>query len=87
MPEPTQQRPEIPEPISTGAAPFYVLVVSDDHPSVGGQPVVLEHPVLSETTLSAVLRRRAPLGSKYGRTFIAECRIIPELTSEGPADA
>lgn len=86
MPEPTQQRPEIPEPISTGAAPFYVLVVSDDYPSVGGQPVVLKHRV-SETTLSAVLRRRAPLGSKYGRTFIAECRIIPELTSEGTADA
>lgn len=71
---------EIPEPIRTGAAPFYVLVVSDDHPSVGGQPIVWEHPVLSETKLSAVLRRRAGIGSKYGTTFIAECRIIPELT-------
>ena len=77
---------EIPEPIRTGAAPFYVVVVSDDNPrGPGGEPIVWEHP-LQSTTLQAVLRKQADIGSRYGTTHIAECRIIPELTREVQAD-
>jgi hypothetical protein len=32
------------------------------------------------------LRRRDSIGSRYGTTYIAECRIIPELTREVPAN-
>lgn len=78
---------EIPEPIRTGAAPFYVLVLSDDNPrGPGGEPIVWEHSLSRETTLQAALKRRDSIGSRYGTTHIAECRIIPELTREVPAD-
>lgn len=90
-PEPEQEpqpelQPEIPEPLRTGAASFYVLVVSDDNPRFsGGEPIVWEHPI-RETTLQAALQRRDSIGYRYGTTYIAECRIIPELTREVPAD-
>ena len=72
----------IPESFRTGAEPFYVLVVSDDITCGGGQPIVWEHPVPSKTTLQAVLQHQRRLGNQYGTTFIAECRIIPELTND-----
>jgi hypothetical protein len=78
---------EIPEPIRTGVVPFYVVVLSDDNPrGPGGEPIVWEHPLPRETTLQAALKRRDSIGSRYGTTHIAECRIIPELTREVPAD-
>jgi hypothetical protein len=81
-PEPTPPATEIPESFRTGAEPFYVLVVSDDITCGGGQPIVWEHPVPSKTTLQAVLQHQRRLGNQYGTTFIAECRIIPELTND-----
>lgn len=92
-PEPVEvldepERTEIPEAIRTGAAPFYVLVISDDNPrGPGGEPIVWEHPVPRSTTLQAVLERQASLNGRYGTTHIAECRIIPQLTREVPANA
>jgi hypothetical protein len=70
---------EIPEPIRTGAAPFYVLVVSDDAAGKpGGAPVVCEHQMPEETTLQAALQQQQRVGRRYGTTYLAECRIIPE---------
>jgi len=74
--------PSVEESFRTGAEPFYVLVVSDDITCGGGQPIVWEHPVPSKTTLQAVLQHQRRLGNQYGTTFIAECRIIPELTND-----
>jgi len=80
--------PEIPEPIRTGAAQFYVVVVGDDLGSGGGgNPIVWETAVPVGSTLQAVLQHRDRIGSRYGTTYIAECRIIPELTREVPTDA
>lgn len=80
--------PKIPEPIRNGAAQFYVVVVSDDSGrGSGGNPIIWETPVPDGSTLQAVLRQRDRIGSRYGTTHIAECRIIPELTREVPADA
>lgn len=89
-PEPEPERPtvEIPEPIRTGDAPFYVLVLSDDNPRGSeGEPIVLEHPMPNSTTLRAVLQKQAQLNGRYGTSHIAECRIIPELTREVQTDA
>lgn len=87
--EPEPERATIPEPIRAGAAPFYVVVLSDDNPGGrgGGEPIVWEHPMPRSTTLQAALERQQQIGSRYGTTFIAECRIVPRLTREVPADA
>lgn len=77
-PEPTPAAPEIPEPIRTGAAPFYVVVISNNCPSTGGEPIVLQHPISRQTTLQAALQRQDSIGHRYGTTYIAECRIIAE---------
>lgn len=70
---------EIPEPIRTGACPFYVLVVSDDaRGKPGGDPIVWEHQMPEGTTLQAALQQQQRVGSRYGTTYLAECRIIPE---------
>jgi hypothetical protein len=75
---------EIPEPIRTGACPFYVLVVSDDDAgNPGGYPIVWEHRMPEGTTLQAALQQQQRVGSRYGTTYLAECRIIPELTRHG----
>lgn len=70
---------EIPEPIRTGAAPFYVVVILDDMGGQpGGGPIVWEHQIPAGTTLQAALQQQQRLGSRYGTTYLAECRIIPE---------
>ena len=72
---------EIPEPIRTGACPFYVLVVSDDAAGKpGGHPIVWEHRIPAGTTLQAALQQQQQVAGRYGTTYLAECRIIPELT-------
>jgi hypothetical protein len=77
---------EFPEAIRSGATPFYVMVVSDEHPQrFGGQPIVWEHVIPRTTTLQFVLRQQRLHGHRYGTTYIAECRIIPLLTREAPA--
>lgn len=74
---------EIPGPILTGAAPFYVVVASDDSGAGrGGKPITWETQIPEGGTLQAVLRHQLRLGNRYGTTFIAECRIIPELTRD-----
>ena len=73
--------PEIPEPIRTGAYPFYVLVISDDAAgNPGGNPIVWEHQMPAGTTLQAALQQQQQVAGRYGTTYLAECRIIPELT-------
>ena len=71
---------EIPQVITTGAAPFYVLVVGDDSSNGNGEPIVFETQLPVGSTLQAVLQQRQRVGSRYGTTYVAECRIIPELT-------
>lgn len=79
---------KIPEPIRTGAAPFYVVVASDDSGAgSGGKPITWETQIPKGCSLQAALQQQARIGSRYGTTYIAECRIIPELTREVPADA
>lgn len=85
---PAQPAAEIPELIRTGAAPFYVLIVSDDSDNGGdGNPITWETQIPEGSTLQAVLQQQSRVGSRYGTTHIAECRIIPELTREVPTDA
>jgi hypothetical protein len=87
-PEPTPPAVEIPLAIRTGAEPFYVLVVSDDASGKpGGNPIVWEHQMPEGTTLRSALQQQRRIGTKYGTSYVAECRIIPELTREVPADA
>ena len=70
---------KIPEPIRAGLCPFYVLVVSDDASGKpGGDPIVWEHQMPEGTTLQAALQQQQRVGSRYGTTYLAECRIIPE---------
>lgn len=71
---------EIPELIRTGAAPFYVLVVSDDLSNGGGNPIVWETSIPTGSSLQAVLQQQRRMGSFHGTTYVAECYIIPELT-------
>jgi hypothetical protein len=73
-PEPAPAKPEISDSIRTGTEPFYVLIVDDDS---GGRATIPEG-----SNLGAVLRQRAAVGDRYGTTYIAECRIIPELTHD-----
>lgn len=70
---------EIPASIRAGSEPFYVVVASDDG---GGTPIVGEHHLPRQTTLRAALALQRSLGDRYGTTYIAECRIIPELTHD-----
>jgi len=79
---PTAPAVEIPEPIRNGVETFYVLVISDDSGSrrPGGNPIVWEHPLPTTTRLREVLRKQAEVGNRYGASFIAECRILPDLT-------
>jgi hypothetical protein len=75
---------EIPEPIRTGACPFYVLVVSDDDAGEpGGYPIVWEHRMPEGTTLQAALQQQQRVAGRYGTTYLAECRIIPETVCHG----
>jgi len=75
------ERTEIPEAIRTGAAPFYVLVVGDDSGGkADGNPIVFETQIPEGSSLQAVLQQQQRVRSRYGTTYVAECRIIPELT-------
>ena len=69
-------QPEIPEPLRTGAASFFVLMLSQPYGGV----------VQAHSTLHEALELQARLGSRLGTTHIAECRIIPELTREVPSN-
>jgi len=70
MPEPAVPLP--------GSHPFYAVVVSD---CGDGTPAILET-LLADGSLQAALLRADRIGSRYGMTRIAECRIIPELTHD-----
>ena len=75
---------EIPEPIRAGLCPFYVLVISDDNRGKpGGDPIVWEHQMPEGTTLQAALQQQLQVGGRYGTTYLAECRIIPETVCHG----
>ena len=75
---------EIPEPIRTGLCPFYVLVISDDASGKPhSNPIVWEHQMPEGTTLQAALQQQLRVGSRYGTTYLAECRIIPETVCHG----
>ena len=83
--KPDSAKSEIPASIATGAEPVYVLVVSDDTGGCAtngnpGNPITWETQIIEGGNLRAVLRQQALVGSRYGTTYIAECRIIPELT-------
>ncbi len=66
----------IPPAILAGAEAFYVLVCEGDD-SNDVEPFVFETPILASSTLQAALDQRAKVGSRYGTTYVAECRIIP----------
>ena len=71
---------KIPTPIANGLEPFYVLAVKDDSGKGNGSPIIWEHQIPDGCGLQAVLRHRKTIGDRYGTTYVAECRIIPELT-------
>jgi hypothetical protein len=78
---------QIPPAILSGAEAFYVLVADKD--TWDGQdwwrePVVLQTPILNSSSLQAALNRQAMAGSRYGTTYVAQCRIVPSLTATPP---
>ena len=74
------------EAIRSGAAPFYVVVTPDDSGGVGGGHLMAWEAQIPEgSTLQSALRRQAHIGHHYGTAYIAECRIMPSLTSGSPA--
>jgi hypothetical protein len=77
--------PSIPDEYTAASQPFYVLVVCDDSGGLDGEPIVWEHPFPAGVTLPAVMRRQAGLGGRYGSSYIAECRIIPESRRNPPS--
>jgi hypothetical protein len=85
-PEPTPAAPGIPEPLRMGAESFYLVVVSNDNPGNDGQSITWPRCINGQTTLQAALRRQKNIGDFFGTTYIAECRIIPILTREAPAN-
>ena len=72
---------QIPPAILSGAEPFYVLVSGGDD-SNDVEPFVFETPIKAGSTVQAALDRRAKVGSSYGTTYVAQCRIVPSLNSE-----
>lgn len=73
----------IPDEYIAAAHPFYVLVVSDDSGKGAGEPIVWEHTFPVGVTLGAVMRQQRDIATRYGASYIAECRIIPE-SHRGP---
>lgn len=57
--------------------PFYAVAVSDSGDGLG--PILLET-LISDSSLESALQRRNRFGTDWGSTYIAECRIIPNLT-------
>lgn len=77
---------QIPPAILSGAEPFYVLVSGgDDSDDVG--PFVFETAIEAGSTVQAALDRRAKVGSSYGTTYVAQCRIVPYLTAATPPNS
>lgn len=62
--------------------PFYVLVVEDDISDGTGKAIVFEHEIPHGVTREAVEAQQARIGDRYGATWIAECRILPDTTRE-----
>jgi hypothetical protein len=86
-PEPDPAKSEPPDSIRSGSEPFYVVVVDDDSGGRAtndnpGHSITWETQIPEGSNLRAVLRQRAAVGNRYGTTYIAECRIIPELTHD-----
>jgi hypothetical protein len=86
-PEPDPAKSEAPDSIRSGSEPFYVVVVDDDSGGRAtndnpGHSITWETQIPEGSNLRAVLRQRAAVGNRYGTTYIAECRIIPELTHD-----
>jgi hypothetical protein len=67
----------IPDEYIAAGHPFYVLVVCDDSGKGRGEPIVWEHTFPAGVTLDCVMRQQQRIGSRYGRSYIAECKIIP----------
>ena len=78
-PEPSQ----IPPSILSGAEAFYVLVAGGDDTN-DVESFVYETAIEADSTLQAALDRRAKAGSRYGTTYVAQCRIVPSLTTTPP---
>ncbi len=76
----------IPDEYTAAGHPFYVLVVCDDSGKGEGDPIVWEHTFPASVTLGAVMAHQQRIGSRYGRSYIAECRIIPESLKDPAAD-
>lgn len=72
--------PIIPSEYTAAGQPFYVLVTCDDNDANhgDGESIVWEHQFPAGVTLPAVMRQQARLAGRYGSSYIAECRIIPE---------
>lgn len=71
---------KIPKPIADGLAPFYVLAINNDSAKGDENPIVCMTVILEGWNLRAVLKHQKNLGNRFGNTYVAECRIIPELT-------
>jgi hypothetical protein len=66
--------------IFEGLASFYVVVASNDKTDGDGTPIAWETEIPAGSSLQAVLQHQQRLGSRYGTTYVAVCRIIPALT-------
>ena len=75
---------KIPKPIVDGLAPFYVLAINDDSGKGDEKAIIWETLIPDGCNLQAVLKHRKFIGDRYGTTYVAECRIIPELTEIHP---
>jgi hypothetical protein len=74
------------EQITNGHAAFYVLLVEDDKSDGTGNSIIWEHPVPMSVSFEKVpmsvsfekvLAMRDNLGDRYGRTWIAQCYVMP----------
>ena len=77
---------QIPPAILSGAEAFYVLVSGGDD-SNDVKPFVFETVIEAGSSVQAALDRRARVGSRYGTTYVAQCRIVPFLTAATPPNS
>jgi len=57
--------------------PFYAVAVLDSGDGLGP---ILRETLISDGSLQSALQRRSQIAAGRVSTYIAECRIIPELT-------